>query len=92
MGPFALLALLTGALALGVSDDGGNGSDSDDPETDDTPDDPVVEESPEDLDVGATFDFDEAANTVTLDIGADETGQLGNPRGRSWRVPRRHAI
>ena len=65
MGALALLALMTGALALGILDDSDThvASDAPTPETDDP--DPMP---PEPEDVGATFDVDDTTGTVTIDL------------------------
>lgn len=76
MGPLTLLALLTGALAIGMVDDGDSFNDTDDTDADLPDEEDPPTKSPASEDLGATFDFDEDANTVTLDIGEDETGAL----------------
>ncbi|KIC50341.1 calcium-binding protein [Tateyamaria sp. ANG-S1] len=83
MGALALLALMSGALMLTAAhdNDAHDVSDSQTPETDPTaPPEPGTGDPvpPEPEDTGATFDFDDAAGTITLDVGADETGTLAS--------------
>ncbi|WP_299151999.1 hypothetical protein [uncultured Tateyamaria sp.] len=81
MGPFALLALLTGNMLLGALEDGGGNTapeTSGEPDTPDLPQDPLPPPPPEEPDVGAAFDVDPSTGAVSLDLGDDETDTLAS--------------
>ncbi len=70
MGALGLLALLGGALFLGVAQDGDDIEDDTPPEIEDAPVDPQP------ADTGATFEADETG--VRIDVGEDETGTIAS--------------
>ncbi|APX12258.1 calcium-binding protein [Tateyamaria omphalii] len=70
MGALTLLALLGGALFLGVAQDGDDSEGETPQEIEDTPVDPQP------ADTGATFEADETG--VRIDVGDDETGTIAS--------------
>ena len=90
MGLRALLALLTSfALVAGVSD-GDGPYESDDTNIEDSTDTDTPNGDtalPDDLDLGASIDFDENANTVNIEVADDETRKFIALRNTEVFVP-----